>query len=221
MSDLDVEQARFNMIEQQVRPWDVLDQRVLDTLAQVPRERFVPEPLRHLAFSDTRIPLGHGEVMMRPIVEGRLLQSLGVRPGDRVLEIGTGSGFITACLSRLGGRVTSLEIHPDLSESAARRLADLAIEAEELRVEDGMQPLTSPPGYDVIAVTGSVPQIPEWLREALVIGGRMFVIHGESPVMEAVLIQRSGEREWLQESLFETDLPYLVNAATEEEPFVF
>jgi protein-L-isoaspartate(D-aspartate) O-methyltransferase len=200
--------ARTQMVRQQVRAWDVLDPAVLDVLARTPREAFVPSRFRSLAFADTSIPLEHGEVMMTPQVEGRLLQALALGPSDRVLEVGTGSGFLTACLAGLAGRVLSLEIHPDLSAGAARSLAAAGIGNADLKVADvfGFSPAER---FDAIAVTGSVPE--PWLpfREWLAVGGRLFVVVGREPVMEATLVERLGENEWSTRSLFETVLPPL------------
>lgn len=207
---MNFEQARQNMIEQQIRPWDVLDERVLDVLGMVHREDFVPARHRRLAFSDLSLPLDHGEVMMKPVVEGRMLQALDVSDADRVLEIGTGSGHITACLAALGGRVTSLDIHGDFIRDARQRLRSAGFEAdlEEADVFDWQ-----PEGrFDAICVTGAVPDEPERFGGWLEIGGRMFVIVGESPAMEAQLITRMAEDQWVSESLFETDLPYLAGA---------
>lgn len=207
---MNFEQARQNMIEQQIRPWDVLDERVLNVLADVHREDFVPGGHRRLAFSDLSLPLGHGEVMMKPVVEGRMLQALEVTGADRVLEVGTGSGHIAACLAALGGRVTSIEIHGDFVAEARKRLRAAGLEAEvgEADVFD-WQPAGR---FDVICVTGAVPDEPERFGHWLEVGGRMFVIVGESPAMEALLITRTAEDQWVSESLFETDLPYLVGA---------
>jgi len=213
-SPMDTELARFNMIEQQVRPWDVLDQRVLDVMGAVPREVFVPEKYRSLAFADTNIPLGHGQVMMTPNVEGRLLQALDITPADSILEIGTGSGYLTACLARLGRQVTSIEIFPDLSTAAGTRLAEHGIPNVTLQQGDAADGIDSGMHYDVIAVTASVPVNREQFHSSLTIGGRLFLILGRPPVMEAVLVTRTGKVAWTRESLFETALPPLVNAAT-------
>ncbi|MGD8312791.1 MAG: protein-L-isoaspartate O-methyltransferase, partial [Gammaproteobacteria bacterium] len=157
MNQPDFEQARFNMIEQQVRPWDVLDQRVLDTMSGVPREAFVPQRYRALAFADTNIPLGHDQVMMAPKVEGRLLQALAILPEDSVLEIGTGSGYLTACLARLAGHVTSLDIMPDFTASAGGRLGEHNIANVTLETADAADGIDSGERFDAIAVTGSLP----------------------------------------------------------------
>ena len=211
MNQAEIEQARFNMIEQQVRTWDVLDQQVLDTMNDVPREAFVPERYAALAFADTNIPLGHDQVMMAPKVEGRLLQALAIEPGHSILEIGTGSGYVTACLARLGRHVTSIDIMPEFIESAAERLAGQNIVNINLQAADALQK-DDDNRYDIIAVTGSLPVLRQQFHQNLAIGGRMFVISGELPIMEASLITRVAEQHWSRESLFETCIPPLINA---------
>jgi protein-L-isoaspartate(D-aspartate) O-methyltransferase len=201
------------MIEQQIRPWDVLDYRVLEVLKDIPREAFVPVAHRALAFSDISIPLGHGEYMMPPRLEGRMLQALAIQPGERCLEIGTGSGFVTACLARLGGPVTSVDLHADFTDQARDRLAAQGIGNVELAVRDAARGWDGRERFDVIAVTGSLPQLHEGFHESLNIGGRLFLVVGEPPIMEALLVTRISEREWTTESLFETSLPPLVNAS--------
>jgi len=217
MTEVSTEIARFNMIEQQIRPWDVLDRRVLEIFAQVPREAFVPEAYRNLAFADVEVPIGLGEAMMAPRVEARMLQALAVQPKDRVLEIGTGSGFVTACLARLAEQVTSIEIHRELTEAARERLAQHRITNLELRTGDALARLGEQ-RYDAIAVTGSLPLADQSheLAQCLTLGGRMFVVIGEAPVMEATLVTRIWEDQYTVESLFETDLRPLVNARTPE-----
>ncbi len=213
MTEIDfVEQARFNMIEQQVRPWEVLDPRVLDTLSAVPREDFVPERYRKLAFSELSVPIGHGQATMPPALEGRVLQALSLKASDTVLEIGSGSGFFCACLARLCAHVESVEIFEDLSSSAAEKLRRHGIRNVELRVGDGAYGW--PPGtrYDVIVLTGSVPTIPQSYLGQLNLDGRLFAVTGDSPAMVAELVTRVGDAQWARESLFETDLPRLVNA---------
>jgi len=212
MTQLDMEQARFNMIEQQVRPWNVLDQRILDVMSRIPREDFAPEKYRTLAFADTNIPLGHNQVMMAPKTEGRLLQVLDVQPTDSVLEIGTGSGFLTACLSRLGNHVTSIEIFPEFREAAAAKLASHGYRNITLKDGDAANGIGTSTCYDVIAVTGSLPQLHTHYHQNLAIGGRLFVIVGMPPVMEALLITRIDEGNWSRESLFETSLPPLLHS---------
>lgn len=213
---IDYAKARETMVEQQVRPWDVLDIRVLEAIASIPREAFVPESLRALAYSDTALPIGHGEVMMKPVLEGRTLQSLLPAAHECVLEIGTGSGYLTACLARLSREVVSLERHADLADTARARLqaqcmgANVGIEhADALAWQTTRQ-------FDAICVTGAVDMVParwlEWLKPS----GRLFVVQGHSPAMDAVLMRR-GVNGTAVESLFETDLPYLAGAAPRPE----
>ncbi|MCP5149571.1 MAG: protein-L-isoaspartate O-methyltransferase [Ectothiorhodospiraceae bacterium] len=210
---MNFEQARFNMVEQQIRPWDVLDQTVLDLMRNVARERFVPEPLQRLAYADTEIPLGDGELMMPPRVEARLLQSLQITAGDRALEIGTGSGFVTALLARLARHVTSIEISEPLHARAREVLAAEGVVNVSLEHGDGLRGWLQGAPYDVIAVTGSVPVLEPDMQRQLRLGGRMFVIVGDAPTMEARLITRTGEDEWSTESLFETVVAPLRGAA--------
>ncbi len=208
----DLERARLNMVENQIRPWEVFDERVLSVIRDTPREDFVPPAFRNLAYADIHIPLGKGEVMMTPKVEGRMLQALDVRPSDRVLEVGTGSGYVTALLAKLGRRVFSVEIHPEFKLAAERKLAACGLANIHLEVGDAARGWARHAPYDAIAVTGSLPILPEAFKESLAPGGRLFVILGEGPVMEATLITREGEEEWLEEGLFETWIPPLVNA---------
>lgn len=213
---MNIEQARFNMVEQQIRTWEVLDQRVLDLMANVPREDFVPAAYRNLAFADTAIPLDHGEVMMAPRVEARMLQALQVESGDRVLEVGTGSGFVTALLARLAAHVTSVEIHPSLSRDAASKLDTKGIANVELHTGDASGGWHADAPYDVIAVTGSVPVLEACFQDQLAVGGRLFVIVGQEPAMEALLITRTSESQWATDSLFETVLPPLAGVRQPE-----
>lgn len=214
-----LEQARYNMIEQQVRPWDVLDPRVLSAMQHVPREDFVADAYRQLAFSDTEIPLGHGQAMMKPNLEGRLLQALNLQGTERVLEIGTGSGYLTACLAQLADFVESVDIEADFVEQAGARLAAHGIHNVRLLVADAAETCGSG-HYDAIAITGSMPLDPQAYREKLAIGGRLFVVVGGSPVMEAQLITRVGEAAWTTQSLFEIELPPLRNVA-QAQTFTF
>ena len=217
---MNFERARFNMVEQQIRPWEVLDSRVLTLLETIHREDFVPVKYRKLAFGDIAIPLEHGQFMMRPKIEGRLLQALELDEDETVLEIGTGSGFITACLASLAKCVVSVEIFADLHESAKGRMEEKKISNAELFVGDVMRGWQPEQAHDVVVVTGSVPAVPEQFTGWVNPGGRMFVITGDSPAMEARLLTRLDVTEWREESLFETVLPRLVNA--EEPPeFVF
>lgn len=212
---LDIETARRNMVEQQVRGWDVLDHRVLDVLGSVPREAFVPDAWRALAFTDLALPLGHGEVMMKPVVEGRLLQALALDGDEEVLEIGTGSGFLTACLARLGGRVTSVERRTEFVASATRRLAAHGIDNAEVVTADAVTEWQAPRTFDVIVVGGAVARFPQRWMAWLKPGGRAFAIVGRSPSMQAVLASANARGELAVRHLFETDLPYLLHAAPE------
>lgn len=203
---MNLEQARFNMVEQQIRTWEVLDQRVLDLMARVPREDFVPAAYRNLAFADTCVPLDHGQVMMLPRVEARMLQALQVEPTDRVLEVGTGSGFVTALLASLGGHVTSVEIHASLKDAAQAKLDAHGVDNVDLYLGDASHGWERAAPYDVIAVTGSVPAMEEAFQASLAVGGRLFLVVGREPAMEALLITRESESQWATESLFETVL---------------
>ncbi len=217
-----IQRARFNMIEQQVRPWDVLDQRVLDVMGEQPRELFVPDAYRGLAYADIEVPIGQGETMLAPKLVGRLLQALAPRPGEKVLEIGTGSGYVTACLARLGGRVSSVEIHPDLADEARDRLATLDLKRVDVQTADGMADVVHGVPFDVIAVTGSLPteEPITMLRQKLATGGRLFAVVGEAPIMEALLITQVGPGAYRREALFETSVPALHNVPLPER-FVF
>lgn len=207
------ELARFNMIEQQIRPWEVLDPVVLDLIASTPREAFVSEEYQGLAFADIEIPLGHGQTMLSPKIEGRILQSLDIQPTDTVLEIGTGSGYLTALLAKLAKHVTSVELFDDLKAQAASRLAKLGLQNITLEVGDAAQGWSAV-GFDVIVYTGSLPVAPSIaMKQALNVGGRLFAVVGEAPVMEAMLIKRIAEDAYKQDIIFETCLPPLLHAA--------
>jgi protein-L-isoaspartate(D-aspartate) O-methyltransferase len=210
---IDLERTRFNMVEQQVRPWDVTDLRVLEALGSVRRERFVAAAHRELAFADVALPIAHGEFMMKPVVEGRMLQALALDPGDSVLEVGTGSGFITACLGFLARDVVSVELHADLADRAKRLLSEAQVSNAGVVAGDALGSFDPGREFDAIAVTGGVYREPEKFRRWLKPGGRLFLIRGEAPAMEAVVITRIGAGEFREQSLFETELPYLVNAA--------
>ena len=208
---LNIELARHNMIEQQVRPWDVLDSRVLNVLSAVPREDFVPEAQRNLAFADLCLPLGQGEVMMKPVVEGRMLQAVSPVAGESILEIGTGSGFMTACLAKLAGAVLSVEQHADFADAARARLAAAKIANARIETADAVAAFDPGQAFDVIVVTGAVYALPQHWRGWLKPGGRLFAVVGESPVQRATLYT-SGNAGWSEQALFETDLPYLRHA---------
>ena len=206
------------MLSQQIRTWDVLDERVLDVLEHTPREIFVAEADRDLAFADTEVPLPHDQCMMAPKVEARLLQELTIAPTDSILEIGTGSGYLTACLGRLGASVVSLEIFPDLSETAASRLSRIDQTNVDLRDEDATKARLDT-GFDCIAVTCSVPHLSDRFVRLLKPGGRMFIVVGRAPVMEALLVTLHKDGSSTEKSLFETLLTPMINA-DEPEPFV-
>ncbi len=214
-----LESARLQMVEQQVRAWSVLDLRVLETMMEVHREVFVPVQFSGTAFADAAIPLGYGQSMLAPKVHGRILQALDLQPDDVALEVGTGSGFLAACIARLAARVRSIEIYPQLAESARQNLLAAAINNVGVDVEDALQ-LAEEGHYDAIAVTGSLAMYDERFQRALKIGGRLFIVVGQAPVMEAWKITRTGEREWTRETLFETVIEPLVNSLR-PSPFVF
>ena len=203
--------ARELMVEQQVRPWDVLDPRVLDVLADMPREHFAPAAYDGMAYADVELPLGHGEVMLKPVLAGRALQALLPEATDEVLEIGTGSGYVTACLARMAREVVSLDRHPDFIDAARERLGALGIANVRLVVADALC-WTTDRRFDAICVNGAVDAIPAQLLSLLKPGGRMFIVRGRAPAMEAVLVHNEGAAPRI-ESLFETDLPYLAGAA--------
>jgi protein-L-isoaspartate(D-aspartate) O-methyltransferase len=217
---MNIEQARLNMVGNQVRPWDVLDGRVLDVMARVRREQFVAEEYRQLAFADMCLPLGHGEVMMKPVVEGRVLQALDLRPTDQVLEIGTGSGFLTACLATLSAQVTSVDIHADFVAAASRRLQLAGITNSRLINAEAVLQWQPEGTFDALVVTGAVAETPArwltWLKP----GARALLVQGLSPVQQAILLTHEGAGRYREQTLFETDLPYLTHA--EPSPrFVF
>ena len=216
---MNIELAREQMIGQQVNTWEVFDDRVLQVMREVPRERFVPQAWQGVAFADAPIPLPHGQSMLPPKVHGRILQALALEPTDVTLEIGSGSGFLSACMGKLAARVRSMEIVPELADLARSNLLATAINNVAVEAADGMR-LDEELAYDAVAVTGSLPLYDERFQRALKIGGRLFVIVGQAPVMEAWKITRVGEREWQREGLFETIVQPLVNAPRPPE-FVF
>ncbi len=212
------ELARRKMVEQQVRAWDVFDPDVLSVLGEVAREKFVPAGFEDVAYVDTEIPLGYGQVMLRPVIEGRILQALGIKADHQVLEIGTGSGYLTACIAALCQSVTSIDIHEDFIANAGNKLEAAGVENVSLHCMDAMQAL--PEGrFDAIAITGSIPRLDNRFVDALKPGGRLFVVVGESPQMDALLIVRTDD-ELQKTVLFETDIPSLENI-TEEPAFLF
>jgi protein-L-isoaspartate(D-aspartate) O-methyltransferase len=207
------------MVDQQVRTWEVLDPRVLDALCAVPREQFVPESWREVAFADAAIPIGCGQTLLAPKLHGRILQALEISPGDSVLEVGTGTGYLCACLARLAGTVRSLELHAPLAEAARRNVGRPATPVT-IETLDALAPGSLGGPYDAIAVTASLPRHDPRFEQALRIGGRLFVVVGEAPVMEALLVRRMSETAFTRESLFETVLEPLTGAAAPSR-FVF
>ncbi len=211
-----VTDAREQMIEHQVRAWEVLDARVLTALRAVRREQFVPAGQEYLAFADTNIALPCGQEMLRPSVAGRLLQALELTGTERVLEIGTGTGYVTACLAALVSQVKSLELFPQLADLARSNLAAASVRNAEVitadAMQDGAQGGAAGPRFHAIAVTGSLPVYDERFQRQLEIGGRLFVIVGDAPVMEARVVRRVSEDGWVTESLFETVVAPLQNA---------
>jgi len=207
-----VEYARQQMIHQQVRAWEVLDNAVLDVLARVKREDFVPAAFRHVAFADAAVPLAHGQCMLAPKLDGRILQALGVLPTDHVLDVGAGSGFLAACLGRLAAHVRSLEIFPDLADVARANLHRAAVNNVAVEALDALT-LDEQQRYNVIAVTGSLPAYDERFQRALKVGGRLFVVVGAGPVMEAFKVVRVSDNQFTREPLFETAVEPLINAA--------
>jgi len=216
---LDLVAARRQMIEQQVRAWEVLDLGVLSVMERVPREEFAPVPYRELAFADLCVPLGHGQSMLAPSLEGRILQALAVQGDDRVLEVGTGSGYFAACLGGLASSVRSLEIFPDLADAARDNLARTGAHNVTVEVMDAMT-FEADGGYDVIALTGSLPVYDPRFERALAAGGRLFVVTGVGNAMAAQRITRTGPGQWLRESLFETSIDALIHAQ-QPPKFVF
>ncbi|MFC1664629.1 protein-L-isoaspartate O-methyltransferase [Pseudomonadota bacterium] len=214
---MNFEQARFNMIEQQIRPWEVLDPKVLDILSQLRREDFVPPEHRNLALADLQIPLGHGVSMMPPKLEARLVQELQLNPQDKVLEVGTGSGFTTALLASLCKHVYSVEISPELSETAKKHIADCNIQNVTLEVGDAARGWPEHAPYDAILVTGSLPILSQSFKDQLNPGGRLIAIVGQSPAQEVVRIERVADSSWSQTSLFETDIAPISNAESVSE----
>jgi protein-L-isoaspartate(D-aspartate) O-methyltransferase len=216
---MDTLAARQQMVDQQIRTWEVLDPRVLDVFATVPREAFVPPEYRELAFADTPIPIGLGQSMLAPKIQGRILQALSVAAGDRVLEVGSGNGYLAACLSLLGSSTRSIDIHPQFTAMATANLRAVARASVEFETRDAFA--SAPLGeYDAIAVTGSLPVYDARFERSLRVGGRLFAIVGEAPVMDAILVRRVDTAEWIRESLFETVVEALINA-TAVQRFVF
>ena len=220
---MDFEKARFNMVEQQVRPWDVLDQRVLAVINEIPRENFAPEEYKNLAYVDTRIPLGNFEeqpcTMANPIIDGRILQELLIQEDDLILEIGTGSGYLTACLAKLGRHVDTVDINEDMTAMAEKNLHALNIDNVNLATGDASKTWEQKRNYDVIAITAAMKSIPESYKKLLKPGGRLFVVTGEAPAMTAYRVTRTDTNKWTTEELFETSIEPMIQ--TNKQKFSF
>lgn len=209
---MNFEKARFNMVEQQIRPWEVLDQDVLDLLMTVKREEFVPAAYRELAFTEVEIPIGCGQVMLKPVIEGKVLQALRLAKSDSVLEVGTGSGYFAALLAARTEWVRTIEIEPELVKLAGANLARNGVENVVVVQGDGIGGWAERAPYDVIVVSGGLPFVPQALLEQLKVGGRLFAFVGEAPVMKARLVTCEGEGRFRTEDIFETVVPMLKNA---------
>jgi protein-L-isoaspartate(D-aspartate) O-methyltransferase len=216
---MDTLAARQQMVDQQIRTWEVLDPRVLDALSAVPREAFVPAEYAELAFADAAIPIGSGHCMLAPKLQGRILQALGVRATDSVLEIGSGTGYLSACLGLLGASVRSIDIHPEFVAASRENLRSVPNATVQFEIRDAFDAAAFA-DYDVVAVTGSLPVYDKRFEKALRVGGRLFAVVGAAPVMDAILVRRVDRDEWTRESLFETVIEPLINAATVSK-FVF
>jgi len=217
---MNLEQARLNMVESQIRTWEVLDQNVLDLVLRVKREEFVPEPYRALAFADLEIPLGHGEVMLAPKLQARMVQALDLRKTDKILEVGTGTGYVTALLAELGGQVVSVECIEEFSHTAQRLLAGHEVRNVSVFTGNAAEGWATHAPYDAILLTGSVPLLPAPFRQQLAIGGRLLAVIGEAPIMTAYLISRVAEHAFNSVGLFETSIPPLRHVK-QPERFVF
>ena len=216
---MDMEQARFNMIEQQIRPWEVLDPEVLDILAMVRREVFVPEALKALAFADLELPIGNGQTMLSPKIEARVLQEVGVRNTDIVLEVGSGSGYMAALLASKAEYVHTVEINPVLAETARRNLRQAGVSNVSVEIGDAALGWSGPSPYDVIVLSGSLPELPDAFLQKLKPGGRLMAFIGTAPVMQARLIIRSDDQAFNSINLFETVVPALITG--KRQRFVF
>ena len=210
MLEINFEEARKQMVGQQIRGWDVLDPDVVDVMSRLPREHFVPEQYRNLAYADSEIPIGHGQIMLRPSVQGRVLQAAQVQHGERVLEIGTGSGYLSACLAALGGEVRSLEYHEDLANGAKKSLNATGNEGVVVVREDAHTLDADGAEYDVIIVTGSLPEADASFMRRLALNGRLVWFLGQAPAMRAEIVTRVEDEEWRREGLFETVVPPLI-----------
>ena len=211
---MDFVKARFNMVEQQVRPWDVLDTRVLDVINEVPRENFAPDQYKNLAYADTRIPLGSFNdnpcTMANPIIDGRILQEMNIQEDDLILEIGTGSGYLTACLAKLGRHVDTVDINEELTEQAEKNLQALDINNVNLTTGDASKTWNQKRNYDVIIISAAMQNIPDSYKKLLKPNGRMFIVTGEAPAMTAYRVTRTDENNWTIDELFETSIDSII-----------
>ncbi|MFM1979348.1 MAG: hypothetical protein RLZ68_613 [Pseudomonadota bacterium] len=208
---MNIEQARFNMVEQQIRPWNVLDLSILELLSTVKREAFVPAAFKDLAFADTELPLGHGQCMLAPRLEARLLQDVGVQPHESVMEIGTGSGYMTALLAHRAHKVTSLELNPDLVKTARANLRNAGVRNVEVKQADGALLSEADGSFDVIVLSGSVTEVPQTLLQMLKVGGRLAAVVGNEPVMCATFITRTSTTDFRTTQPWDCDAPRLQN----------
>ena len=220
---MDFEKARLNMVEQQVRPWDVLNPRVLAVIGEIPREIFAPEQYKKLAYVDTLIPLGEYEnhpcEMAKPIIDGRILQEMNIQENDLVLEIGTGSGYLTACMAKLGRHVDSVDINEKMTALAEKNLKQLDFNNINLRTGDASETWEQKRNYDVIVITAAMKNIPDSYKKLLKPDGRLFIITGDAPAMTAHRVTRIGDNEWLTEDLFETDIEPMIQTSTPKFKF--
>lgn len=208
---MDILTAKENMLKQQVRACRITDERIIDSIDHISRELFVPMTYKHLAYADANLPLLHEQVMMTPLEEGQLLAALKIQPTDRILEIGTGTGYLTALLAILGAHVDSIDIFPDFTESAKAKLAALEITNARLITADAARGWQEGGAYDVIAITGGLLSLPQQFQQQLKVGGRLFAILGETPILRATLVEHISEQNWTEKHLFETWLPYLLH----------
>ena len=211
---MDFEKARFNMVEQQVRPWNVLNPRVLEVIGEIPRENFAPEEYKNLAYVDTRIPLGNFENhpcdMANPVLDGRILQEIDIQDNDLVLEIGTGSGYLTACMAKLGDHVDTVDINEEMTAIATKNLQTLGINNVNFSTGDASKTWHQKRNYDVIVISAAMKEIPSSYKNLLKVGGRMFVVTGTAPAMTAHRVTRTEQNEWTVEDLFETSIEPMI-----------
>ena len=212
MTEMNFETARHNMIEQQIKPWNVIDPIAIDALESIPREDFVADPLKESAFTDCELPIACNQVMLAPKIEAKILQAVQVQKSDAVLEIGTGSGYMTALLAHLAATVRSIEIHKELSQTAEKRMQQAELDNVTFVVDDATQTTTEENTYDVIILTGSMPELPESFKQGLKVNGRLFAVIGTDPIMNATLMTRVSADQFSSEVLFETQIPALENA---------